>query len=363
MARPLPHHRSPEFDAIYARVLAGLKRVFRTSAEVLVFAASGTGAFESAYANLLSPGSRILVVTAGNFGDRWVAMGEAYGAQVEILRFAWGTCPDPEAVAAAVNGRDDLEAVFVVHSETSTGTVTDIRRIAELTRDRSALLVVDAISSLGAAPLETDAWGLDVVVTGSQKALLLPPGLAFACASSRAVERAKGARNPRFYFDWARTSKAQAKGTSPYTPAISLVVGLDVALARIEAEGLEAAWARTEQLGGALRAAMAALGLELFSPDLPSCSLVTAVRVPEGVAEGAVRKALQERHSIFIAGGQGELTGRIWRFSAFGAIDQLDLVRGLAAFEQELARAGYALEPGTGVGAFLRALAPARVPI
>lgn len=363
MARPLAHHRSPEFDAIYGRVLAGLKRVFRTSSDVLLFAASGTGAFESAYANLLSPGSRVLVVTSGHFGDRWVAMGEAFGARVEALRFPWGSVPDSQAVANAVAGREDLEAVVVVHSETSTGAVADLRRIAELTRGRSALLVVDAISSLGAAPLETDGWGLDVVVTGSQKALLLPPGLSFAAVSERALERSRVARNPRFYFDWSRTRKAQAKGTSPFTPAISLVAGLDVALARIEAEGLEAAWERTERLGGGLRAAMAALGLELFSPDLPSCSLVTAVRVPEGVSEAAVRRGLQERHAVFIAGGQGQLAGRIWRFSAFGAIDVLDLVRGLAAFEQELARAGFPVELGTGVGAFMRALERSGAPV
>ncbi len=256
MAAPLPHHRTPEFKDVYARVLDGLKQVFRTDDPVLLMTASGTGAFESAYANLLSPGDRVLVATAGNFGDRWVAMAEAYGAEVEALRFAWGERPDPEAIAERVNGRDDLAAVVVVQSETSTGATADVERIAGLTRGRSACLVVDAISSLGAMPLETTAWGLDVVVAGSQKALLLPPGLAFASVSQRALARARTATSPRFYFDWARTLAAQEKGPqAPFTPAISLVLGLDRALERILDEGLEAAFARTRARSAAACAA------------------------------------------------------------------------------------------------------------
>ncbi len=290
-ALPLPHHRSPEFKAVLARVLTGLQRVYRTERDVILFSSSGTAAVESAFANLLSPGDKILVVSAGNFGERWVKMGEAYRADVEVLRSPWGSRPDPEAVAARVNGRDDLAAVFVVHSETSTGATADVQAIAELTRERSACLVVDGISSLGATPLETDAWGLDVVVTGSQKALMTPPGLAFASVSERALERARTATNPRFSLDWDRALKAQAKGQTPFTPAISLILGLDAALAMIEADGLEARFERTRRLGRGVRAAMTALGLELYSPDRDDCSLVTAALWPAGVDGEAIRQA------------------------------------------------------------------------
>jgi aspartate aminotransferase-like enzyme len=354
-AAPLAHHRSPEFRAAFERVRMGLKRVYRTSNEVLVFAASGTGAMESAFANLLSQGDPILVVSAGNFGERWVRVGEAYGARVEALRYAPGTRPDPAQVAARIAGRDDLVAAFVVHSETSTGATADLEAIAEACRDRSAVLVVDAISSLGAAPLETDAWGLDVVVTGSQKALMTPPGLAFASVSPQAMQRAESASSPRFYFDWRRARDAQAKGQTAFTPAISLLQGLDVALAQIEDTGLEVLHARTRAMGAGLRAATRALGLELFSPDHPDCSLVTAVRWPEGVDGEAVRRALRDRHGITVAGGQGELAGQIFRIGAFGAIEPRDLVAGLAALEVELLAAGHVVERGAGVGAFLRA--------
>jgi aspartate aminotransferase-like enzyme len=356
-ARPLPHHRSPEFTDVLARVLAALRRVYRTERDVILFSASGTAAVESAYANLLSSGDRILVVSAGNFGERWVKMGEAYRADVEVLRSPWGTRPDPAAVAERVNGRDDLAAVFVVHSETSTGATADVEAIARLTAGRSSCLVVDAISSLGAAPLETDAWGLDVVVTGSQKALMTPPGLAFASVSERARERARTATNPRFSLDWERALTAQAKGQTPFTPAISLVQALDVALAAIEAEGLEARFARTVRLGRGVRAGFRALGLELFSPDRDDCSLVTAALWPAGIDGEALRRRLRDVHGITVAGGQGELAGRILRIGAFGAIEAGDIVRGLAALEVELLEAGHVLELGAGVGAFSRAYA------
>jgi aspartate aminotransferase-like enzyme len=247
--------------------------------------------------------------------------------------------------------------VFVVHSETSTGATADVEAIARLTAGRSSCLVVDAISSLGATPLETDAWGLDVVVTGSQKALMTPPGLAFASVSERARERSRTATNPRFSLDWERALGAQAKGQTPFTPAISLVQALDVALAAIEAEGLEARFERTVRLGRGVRAGFRALGLQLFSPDRDDCSLVTAALWPSGIDGEAIRRGLRDRHGITVAGGQGELTGRILRIGAFGAIEAGDIVRGLAALEVELLQAGHVLELGAGVGAFSRAYA------
>jgi len=354
-AAPIPHHRSAEFRETFERVLASLRRVYRTDNDVVLYAASGTAAFESAYANLLSPGDRVLVATAGNFGDRWVKMAEAFGAEVEVLRFGWGTRPDPAAIAERVVGRADLAVAVVVHSETSTGSLLDLESVARLSSDRSAVLVVDAISSLGAAPLETDAWGLDVVVTGSQKALMCPPGLAFASVSARALERSRSARTPRFSLDWARAIDAQRKGQSPFTPPISLIAQLDVALAMIEADGLQARFARTRAMGAGLRAATRALGLELYSPDDPACSLVTAIAWPAAIDGEAIRRRLRSEHGITAAGGQGEAKGRIIRFGAFGAIEAQDLVAGIAALEIELVQAGHVVELGTGVGAFLRA--------
>jgi aspartate aminotransferase-like enzyme len=338
MAVPLPHHRTSGFKAIYGSVLEKLKQVYRTEHDVLMFTASGTGAFESAYANLVSPGDRVLVVSGGNFGKRWVAMANAYGADVQVLEMPLATRPDVDAIVAAVEADPALTMVVVVHSETSTGVVADIQAIAERTRGRDALLVIDAVSSLGAAPLETDAWGLDVVITGSQKALMCPPGLSFASVSPRAWERVERATSPRFYFDWARTRKAQNDGPqSPFTPAIPLVLGLDVALDMILEDGVEASWARTEALGAMVRGRVREMGLGIFSPDDPSCSLVTAISVPDGVDGDGVRRALASRHGIVVAGGQGSLVGKIWRVGQFGAITERDLRSGLDALEIELA--------------------------
>jgi aspartate aminotransferase-like enzyme len=349
---PLPHHRSPEFKALFENVLAALRRVYRTERDVIVFTSSGTAAMESAFANLLSPGDPILVVSCGNFGERWVRVGEAYRADVEVVGFPWGERPDPQAVAARIRARPELKAAFVVHSETSTGTVADIRAIAEATRDRSCALVIDAISSLGATPVETDAWGLDVVVTGSQKALMTPPGLAFASVSERALTLARTATNPRFSLDWERALAAQARRETPFTPAISLVLGLAAALELIESTGLEAIFARTLDLGRRTRRAVHAMGLELYSPDADDCSLVTAALWPDGVDGEAIRRAVRDRHHITIAGGQGEVQGRIFRVGAFGAIDAPALERGVAAIATELAAAGHACSPERVVEAF-----------
>jgi serine---pyruvate transaminase len=354
-AGDMPHHRSPEFAVMLARVLDRLKRVYRTNNDVILFSASATSAMESAVVNLLSRGDRVLVVSAGNFGERWVRMSEVYTPNVDVLRYPWGAQPDPAEVAARIQATDNLAAVIVTHSETSTGATADVRRIAEMTRERSAMLVVDAVSSLGAAELDSDGWGLDVVISGSQKALMAPPGLAFASVSRRALARAATSTTPRFTLDWRRALDAQAKHQTPATPAITLVMALDAALELFEANGLDASICNTTRLGGAVRRAMRALGLELFSPDRPDCSLVTAVRWPDGVDGDAVRRAIRERHAITIAGGQGELAGRIFRIGAFGAISPNDLTAGISALEVELLNAGHVVELGRGVGAFTRA--------
>src|SRR4051812_4393783 len=349
---PVIHHRSPEFLPVYERVLARLREVCRTESDVLLFGASGTGAFESAVANLVSPGERHLVVSAGSFGERWVAMTTAFGADVDVLRYAWGETPDADDLRARL-GEQEAKAVWFVQSETSTGVVTDVQALAAAAKEAGSLVVVDAVSSLGAGPCETDAWGLDVVVSGSQKALMTPPGLGLAAVSEAALS-ATGS-SPRFYFDWARTRKAQATLDAPVTLPVSLVSGLDVALDLLLAEGLEAAFDRHTRLGRAARAGVKALGLELFSPDEDRSAVVTAVRAPAGVDSGDVIRGVRDRFGITIANGQGELKGKIFRLGHIGWFDVFDITTQIAAVELVLADLGADVERGVAVTAALEA--------
>jgi serine---pyruvate transaminase len=349
---PVVHHRSPEFLPIYERVLTRLGDVYRTDNDVLLFGASGTGAFESAVANLVSPGEPYLVVSAGSFGERWVAMTTAYGAEVDVLRYAWGETPDADDLRARLRERE-AKAVFVVHSETSTGVVADVRALAASAKEAGALVVVDAVSSLGAVPCETDGWDLDVVVSGSQKALMSPPGLGFAAVSEAALAATGSA--PRFYFDWERTRKAQEKLDAPVTLPVSLVAGLDVALGLLLDEGLEASFDRHVRLGRAARSGVKALGLELFSPDEDRSAVVTAVRAPSGVDSGDVIRGVRDRFGITIANGQGELKGRIFRLGHIGWFDVFDITTQIAAVELVLADLGADVERGVAVTAALEA--------
>jgi aspartate aminotransferase-like enzyme len=352
MGAPVVHHRSPDFKPIYERCLARLREVCRTDQEVLLFTASGTGAFESAVANLVSPGDPHLVVSAGNFGERWAAMTAGYGADVDHLQYPWGETPDPEDVRARLRERE-AKAVWFVHSETSTGVVSDVQALAAAAKEGGALSVVDAVSSLGAVPCETDAWGLDVVVSGSQKALMTPPGLG-TVAVSEAAYAATGSA-PRFYFDWERTRKAQAKLDAAFTPPVSLVAALDVALGLLLDEGLEAVFDRHIRLGRAARAGAKAMGLDLFSPDEDRSAVVTAIRAPDGIDSGAVVKALRDRFGMTIANGQGPLLGKIFRLGHIGWFDVFDITTMLAAVEIVLADLGADIERGVAVTAALEA--------
>ena len=349
---PVVHHRSPDFLPIYERVLGRLREVCRTESDVLLFGASGTGAFESAVANLVTPGDPHLVISAGSFGERWVSMLTAYGADVDVLRYAWGETPEADDLRARL-GERQAKAVWLVQSETSTGVVADVRALAEAAKDAGALVVVDAVSSLGAVPCETDAWGLDVVVSGSQKALMSPPGLGLAAVSEAAF--AATGSSPRFYFDWERTRKAQQTLDAPFTPPVSLVAGLDVALELLLEEGLEAAFERHVRLGRAARAGVKALGLELFSPDEDRSAVVTAVRAPGGIDSGDVVKGLRDRFGITIANGQGELKGKIFRLGHIGWFDVFDITTQIAAVELVLADLGAEVERGLAVTAALEA--------
>src|SRR5437660_1953661 len=355
ISQPVVHHRGPDFKPVYERTLVRLRDVFRTARDVLLFGSAGTGAMESAVANLCSPGERVLVVSAGHFGERWQAIASAYGAELETLEYAWGEVPAPDDVAARLAELGGAKAVFLTHSETSTGVVCDLQAIAGAVNEHGALSVVDAVSSLGAVPLETDAWRLDVVLSGSQKALMTPPGLAMASVS----ERAWAARgdSPRFYLDWERTRKAQASLDAPFTPPVSLIAGLDVALGLLLDAGLEATFERHVRLGRACREGAKAMGLELFSPDEDRSAVVTAIRAPDGIDATELVRDLRDRFGITIANGQGALKGKIFRIGHIGYFDVFDITTALAAVELVLADAGAEIERGVAVTRALEAWA------
>jgi serine---pyruvate transaminase len=348
MAEPLVYHRSPEFRPVLERVLARLPEVFRSRNDAILFTASGSGAMESAVANLVSPGDRILVVSAGHFGQRWSLMARRYGAEVIELRYAWGETPRPDDVGERLAVCAGVTALFCTHAETSTGVVSDVRAIAERARAAGVLTVVDAISSLGAIPLEQDAWGIDVVVSGSQKALMTPPGLALASPTAAALEASRRASSPRYYLDWEHALRSQAETLTPFTPAITLIRGLDVALDLLLADGLAAAWERSRRLAFACRAGVKALGLELFSPDEDRSAVVTAIRVPEGIDGAAVARAMRERSGVTVAGGQGELKGKIVRIGHIGYVSLDDVAAALEALGLALAATGVSIDPGAG---------------
>jgi aspartate aminotransferase-like enzyme len=351
---PVIHHRSPDFKELFTRVLGRLQEVFRTDGDVLLLTASGTGAFESAVVNVLSPGERVLAVSAGNFGERWAKLAAAYGCEVEELRYEWGAAPQPADLERRL-AETGARVAFLVHSETSTGVVCDLEGLVGVCREAGALTVVDAISSLGAVPLETDAWGVDVVVTGSQKALMTPPGLAVVAVGERAWAKTETATLPRFYWDWQRARAAQEKGSTPFTAATSTVVALDTALRLLLEEGLESAHARHVALGRACRAGVKAMGLELYSPDDDSSAVLTAVLTPEGVDAVELRLALRDRHGITVAGGHGDVADRLFRIGHIGYVDVFDITTALGAVELELADLGAPVERGAGVAAALEA--------
>jgi aspartate aminotransferase-like enzyme len=349
MAEPIIHHRTPQFEALFAEVQEGLKRLFKTSQDVLILAASGTGAMEAAVSNTTSPGDRVLVVNGGKFGERWAKIAASYGLTVTELKVEWGRAVEPDAVARALREHPDTRLVLMQASETSTTVLHPVEPIARLTRDRDTLLVVDGITAVGVLDLPMDALGIDVLITGSQKALMLPPGLAFLALSEAAWKAAAAARAPRFYFDLKRERDNQAKHTTAYTPAISLVAGAHAALKLIFAEGLDAVYARHDRLARATRAGARALGLDLVAPESPSPA-VTGIHLPPGVP-GKVVGYLRDKIGITFAGGQDQLKGKIVRIAHLGYIGSFDIVTALAALEMAFAAFGHRVAFGAGVGA------------
>ena len=361
MAAPMLYHRAPAFDALYERVLSRLPSVFRTQNDVLAFASSGSGALESAVANLVRPGDKVLVGAAGKFGERWIQLGEAYGADVIRYEPGWGERLDPAEYDRLLTENGDVKVAFATLSETSTGIVHDIQAIAEVAKQHDVILVVDAVSGLGATELRQDEWGVDVAVAGSQKALMCPPGLAFASVSERALEYAAKRGEGRYYFDWGRTVKSQRKGASPFTPAVSLFLGLDVALGLIEEEGLDDVLARHSVLARATRAGVAAIGLDLYGDPDERSSVVTAVELPDDIDGGKVPGALRKL-GITANGGQDHLKGKILRIAHCGYFGAFDIVTSLSGLEMVLAQLGREVDHGAAAGAAQKVFLEAGVP-
>ena len=351
MAEPIMHHREPEFEKVFAEIREGLKSLFQTKNEVLVFTSSGTGAMEAAVSNLLSKGEKALVVRGGKFGERWGEICKAYGIEFVPIDVEWGRAVDPRRIQEALTSDPSIRVVYTQATETSTGVVHPIKEIGGVLREcDGTLLVVDAITGIGVFDIPMDQWGLDVVISGSQKALMLPPGLAFAALSEKAWKSVERSNLPKYYFDFKRELKAIQKNQSAYTPAISLMVGLRESLRLIQQEGLTEVFRRHERLARATRAAVKALGLDLFAPEAPSPAL-TAVKVPEGIDGLKLQELFFERFGITVAEGQDRAKGKIIRIAHLGYYDRLDMVMVISALEMLLQEMGHRFELGKGVKA------------
>ncbi|MDR3622985.1 MAG: alanine--glyoxylate aminotransferase family protein [Paludisphaera borealis] len=349
LARPVIHHRSDEAKQVIVEVSEGLKEVFQTKNDVMILTASGTGAMEAAMVNTVPPGGKALVLNAGHFAARWGSIAKAFGINVVTIDTEWGQTVDPEKVAEALRQHPDVVAVFGTLSETSTGTGHPIEAVAKVVAQTPAIFVVDGISGVGAMECRTDEWGIDVLCAGSQKALMLPPGLAFITVSAKGWAKIDAFESHSYYFSLkAARSKAKEFDT-PYTPAHTLILALRTALRRIREEGMENVWKRHSRMSEACQAGVQALGLELFSAK-PAEGL-TAFRVPEGFKDSQIRNKMAERFGVTTVGGQGKIKGKIVRIGHMGYTDELDVISALAALEMTLAELGFDVEPGKGVTA------------
>jgi aspartate aminotransferase-like enzyme len=350
------HHRTAEFREIFSRTLADLKTFIGTNNDVLILASSGTGAMEAAVSNLTSPGEKVLVLSAGKFGERWRDLVKAYGCDVDVLSVPYGETFDLGQVKSKLDG---VRVLYMQGTETSTGARHDVKAISQLLKGSDTLLVVDGITGLGTTHFEVDNWGIDMLIGGSQKAVMIPPGLAYLSVSERAWQRMESAKQPRYYFDLRKERKSQTKGESAFTPAVALIVGLGAALDYIRkagngnlADGRDALIHNAETSAAMVRAAVKALGLELFAPTCPSAAC-TAVLAPKGVDSSAMVKEFRERFAIVMANGQGEMKGKLFRIAHLGYYDYLDALGVVGALEHVLAKVApsHKFELGAGVRA------------
>lgn len=341
-AKDTIHHRTPQFKKIFEEAVKGTKEVFRTENELFILASSGTGAMEMAVTNIVNPGEKVLVFSVGKFGERWTEIAKVFGANVVLVEREYGDFYTPEMVEEAIEKNPDAVAVLTTLSETSTGAVMDIEGISRVVKAAGKLIAVDCISGMVAEPLETDKWGLDIVVSGSQKGFMLPPGLAYISLSKAAIEKAQTTKSTSFYFNL----KKYLKDPLPWTPAVNLIYQQRAAVDMLLKEGMENVWARHAVMGKATREAVKAMGLELFSKR-PG-NVLTSVKVPEGVDGGKIVSIMRDEYGVTIAGGQGSMKGNIFRIAHLGYMSDFDVVTALTALEKVLRRLGYSVEFGTG---------------
>ena len=351
MNRPMIDHRGPEFAAILAEITAGAKRVFKTANDLLLLTSSGTGGLESAVANLVSPGDEVIAALCGNFGERFAALAAAYGADVVRLEFEWGQPVDPDDLAVVLQRHPKAQVVLLTHNETSTGLTNPLRDLARATREADRLVVVDGVSSISSIDIDTDGWGIDVAVSGSQKGWMAPPGFALVSVSERAWAQQARSRSPRFYFDWKEAKTWAEKGMTPFTPAVPVAFALQEGLHMLEEEGLPNVYERHSRLARATQAGLRALGFELYAREGYRSSTVTSALPPPGLEVGALRKLLNDRYGVVIAGGQGKMTGRMVRVGHLGAVAEGDVVQVIWAIEQALEELDVAPADGRGVAA------------
>lgn len=351
MSTPMVNHRGPEFKELMAEVTAGVKKIYATEQNVLIYPSSGSGVLEAAVVNFISPGDKVLAVSIGVFGDRFAKIAAEFGANVQKMDFPWGQAADPQAIKEVLDNdkKHEIKAVLITHNETSTGVYNDLKTIRALTSDHPALFMVDAVSGLGAVELRMDAWNLDVVVSGSQKAFMLPPGLGFLAFNEKALEIHRHNTNSKFYWDVTAGLKYLEKGQTPYTPAISLFYGLKESLALMQEEGLEATLSRHKKYRNLVRAAVREMGLELLADDKVASCAVTSVVAPPKVGGNQIRKYMLDQFNIVIAGGQQNLDNKIFRIGHLGYVRELDLLAVMAALEITLVQLGCQVELGAGL--------------
>lgn len=360
MAKHPIGHRSTEFSAVLKRVYEDLKTVFQTKNDVLVFTASGTGAMEAAISNLVNPGDKVLSLVIGNFGERWAKISEMKGAMVTRHKVNAGCAINPEDVKKLLDAdvNKEYKIVTLTHNETSTGVTNNVEKIVSYIKEHGALSVVDGVTSIGALPCKMDEWGIDVLVSGSQKGFMIPPGLSFLAANERAYQVHAECKNPSFYFNWKQNKKSVLDASTAWTPAVNLFVALDSALQMMKEEGLENIWARHEKLGKAIRAGVKAIGLKLFAEDETTASnTITAVLPPEGISIPDIRKVIKNDYDIVVANGQNDLKDKIFRMGTLGYVSERDAITAIGSLEATLHKLGYKFELGAGVAAVIKTLA------
>ena len=356
MSRPMIDHRGPEFAEVLSEITSGAKRVFKTGNDLVLLTASGTGGLESAVANLVSAGDEVVCALCGNFGERFAALASAYGADVTRLEAEWGQPVDPDDLAHVLAGHPKANVVLLTHNETSTGLTNPLQHLARVARDAGRIVVVDGVSSISSIAIETDAWGIDVAVSGSQKGWMAPPGIALVTISERAWAQQAKARSPRFYFDWKEAKTWADKGMTPFTPAVSVAFALQEGLRMIEEEGIDNVYSRHARLARATQSGLQALGFQLFALDGYRSNTVTSAVPPAGLDVAALRRALHDKYGVVIAGGQGKMSGKMVRVGHLGAVAEGDVVQVIWAIEQALEELDIAPSDGRGVAAVTSSL-------